>query len=942
MHKTSIIIVSYNCKYLMQKNIESIRNTLNPGKYSIYVTDNGSTDGVAEWLEEQADVTLIKNSENLGFAPACNQGVKAAWDAGETDADIFLLNNDTRLCPGSLENLSSALHGADDRGAVGAVSNYAGNDQQIELFCQTPGEYVEYGAGHNANPEDLEERVRLSGFAMLIKAEVWKQVGGMDEDFAPGYFEDDDLCMRIAAAGYRMFLCRNSFIYHAGSQAFGRMKNVGSLLKEHHSLFMEKHGFDILKYAKPRYAHLSQIKADPLEPLAILVASAGLGADAKFIRSIYKNAVVFGIESSDALRQIAGKTEAVFENAAALREMVNFRAFDYFITDNSFISSIDKEARNMIADMCKPTCRVIKRGPERGIDFSKIKLVIWDMDDTFWQGTLTEQEVHVSEAMEQLVRDLSAHGIINSISSKNDWQSVAEVLGECSDLGNHFVFNNINWQPKGPQISEKLSLMGLRAENALFIDDNPRNLREAKQYCPELITASPSVITGLSDYVNSTPATDPELTRLAHYNILEEKTAVRMSSYEDPTEFLFDSDIRMAIGEDCAGEKARIAELVNRTNQLNFTKLRQNEEELEKLFEDPGYECGYVRVRDRFGDYGIAGFFALEKETRRLLHFLFSCRCMGMGIEQAVYAHLGYPELTVNPPVSVELEKKEAPWVRQVYAAELDETNTGKESGGIRLLLKGPCDLDSMAGIADYPGAVREFNYINSKGFVTTGQNHSIHVVESETLESTVIEELIKDAPFIIYGDFETELFKKPHDIVIYSLLPDCHSGIYRHRGTGARIAFGSRNFDLTDPANTPGYIDGTIQNHGFKFTEKIIRDFSEKWEFEGATPPEVLIENLQFMYDRAPGEPRFILLLGSTVPFEGENAEFAGHEEFHAQINPLVREFAKDKDRIRLVDPGDYIRSTEDYADCCDHYSRRVYMEMASDIRRLISEDWK
>ena len=134
MHKTSIIIVSYNCKYLMQKNIESIRNTLIPGTYSIYVTDNGSTDGVAEWLEEQADVALIKNSENLGFAPACNQGVKAAWEAGDTDADIFLLNNDTRLCPGSLENLSSALHGADDRGALGAVSNYARNDQQIELF----------------------------------------------------------------------------------------------------------------------------------------------------------------------------------------------------------------------------------------------------------------------------------------------------------------------------------------------------------------------------------------------------------------------------------------------------------------------------------------------------------------------------------------------------------------------------------------------------------------------------------------------------------------------------------------------------------------------------------------------------------------------------------------------------------------------------------------
>ena len=77
-------------------------------------------------------------------------------------------------------------------------------------------------------------------------------------------------------------------------------------------------------------------------------------------------------------------------------------------------------------------------------DMSRVKLIIWDMDETFWSGTLTEGEVHVSDAMDRLIRDLSSRGIVNSISSKNDWDAVASVLAEMGDLGDYFVFNNFS------------------------------------------------------------------------------------------------------------------------------------------------------------------------------------------------------------------------------------------------------------------------------------------------------------------------------------------------------------------------------------------------------------------------------------------------------------------------------------------------------------------
>ncbi len=946
MGRTAIIIVSYNCCYFMQKNLESIRDTVEKDSYVVFVTDNGSDDGVREYLAAQEDVVLIQNSDNRGFACGCNQGYAAAKEYEQAEGvvfdDVFLLNNDTRLCEGSLDNLRRVLYSDDSIGAVGSVSNYAGNEQQLEVFFNTPAEYVEYGSSLNMVSElSCEERVRLSGFAILIKKQVWELTGGMDEDFTPGYFEDDDLCMKIAKAGFRMLLCKNSFIYHAGSQAFSQTQDAGELLRSHHRLFYEKHGFDILKYAQPDFASLSQLPAFEEGAPAILIVGCGLCADAKYIKSVlYPEAVTFGIEPDDALRGVSGRTEAVFAGVKQLSGIVRFPAFDILIVDDELLSKMDKEEINSIYSLCKRDCQVIHKGGGSSVDLSCVKLIIWDMDDTFWKGTVTEEEVHISSEMDRLIRDLSYRGIINSISSKNDWDTVARVIAECDDLGDFFVFNNINWLAKGPQIVQKLKLMGLRAENTLFIDDNPRNLQEAVSYCPGLMTASPDIIKRLVDHVSSTPMSDPELKRLKQYDILERKTAAMEYSDESAEGFLYDSEIKAVLIHDCSAQLHRIADLVSRANQLNYTKVRDDEAALKKLFDDPAYDCGCVKVKDRFGDYGTVGFYALERSENRLVHFLFSCRTMGMGIEQAVYRYLGCPELTVIPPVAAELDREsEAPWVSFVPLDE-DEDPEKRDQGNMKsILLKGPCDLDSIAGFLDLPQMVTEFNYINLKGYVTTGQNHSVHLWEMAHLGDEEIRDILSEAPFLIYGDFESEIFDKPHDVVCLSLLPDAHSGLYKNKRTGNYIVFGSRNFDLTDPANTGGYITGTMQNHGFPFSEAVIRDFSEKWEFCQATPDDMLLRNLEFIYENAAGAPTIILLLGSELPFEGENAEFAGHEPVHRHINELVRDFVKDKDRIRLVDPNVYIRSGEDYVDCCDHYSRRVYYEMAMEIMRIIRQ---
>ena len=104
-HKTAIIIISYNACSFMQENIESIRKTV-ADNYRIIVVDNASTDGVSEWLKSQedeySDISVIYNNTNAGFPAACNQGVGLTIGTEWEDANIFLLNNDTRLCENSI------------------------------------------------------------------------------------------------------------------------------------------------------------------------------------------------------------------------------------------------------------------------------------------------------------------------------------------------------------------------------------------------------------------------------------------------------------------------------------------------------------------------------------------------------------------------------------------------------------------------------------------------------------------------------------------------------------------------------------------------------------------------------------------------------------------------------------------------------------------------
>ena len=243
VNRVAIVILSYNNTYLMQKCIHSIRCHCNPETCEIVVLDNASTDGVTDWLKKQDDITLLLRDENLGFPAGCNEAIRSV----NGDFDVFLLNNDTRMAPNALFWLRMALYDREDTGATGSITNYAAEHQRVDIEFSYPEQYVAYGAKVNVPPLQAEKSNVLSGFALLIKRAVLDQVGLFDEAFSPGYLEDTDLCLRIRKAGYRLMLCRNSFIYHAGSQSFMSRGDTEKLFDRNFEYLREKWGSDMIE-----------------------------------------------------------------------------------------------------------------------------------------------------------------------------------------------------------------------------------------------------------------------------------------------------------------------------------------------------------------------------------------------------------------------------------------------------------------------------------------------------------------------------------------------------------------------------------------------------------------------------------------------------------------------------------------------------------------------
>ena len=215
--RATIVILAWNAWEHTRPCLDSLLPTLGPGD-QVVVVDNGSTDATREELATYPWVDVVRNDENCGFARGCNQG--AAVARGDV---IVFLNNDTIVHGGWLDELLAPF--ADPEvGAVGPRSNRVSGHQLVEDVSYRGDDVTVIGAfaeeWRRAHRGSTSECARLVGFCLAVRAETFRTVEGFDEEYRIGGFEDDDLCMKLRTADFRLVVAHGSFVHHAAHATF--------------------------------------------------------------------------------------------------------------------------------------------------------------------------------------------------------------------------------------------------------------------------------------------------------------------------------------------------------------------------------------------------------------------------------------------------------------------------------------------------------------------------------------------------------------------------------------------------------------------------------------------------------------------------------------------------------------------------------------------------
>jgi hypothetical protein len=436
---------------------------------------------------------------------------------------------------------------------------------------------------------------------------------------------------------------------------------------------------------------------------------------------------------------------------------------------------------------------------------------------------------------------------------------------------------------------------------------------------------------------------DPSRRRLGEYRLLDER-ADAAAGFGDNREFLRSSAIEVGLTMRPLADEDRLAELVARTNQLNYTKQRLDRDGVARLLRDPGTTSVAVRVRDRFGDHGLVGFAAVT--AGRVEQLAFSCRILGMGVERAVYDWLGRPAITVAEPVSAPLDGEPIDWLRLIETPEGDAranvpatasspatasapTDASRTAAARRVLLVGGCDLESVVPFLRRPDAIaKHLNYSPADRPRLIVHRDSIDYLLADALPAATREAILADAPFLDAGALEPPDWAG-FDEVVYSPLIDYVQAKYANpEYPGVYVSFG----DVEAPAIDAARIAALSARYGLD--PERLRVFAEHWE-PVEKPDDVWRDQLRELFRRVPPNARLTVLLGATDAFGLDPERLATHRHHNELVSGVVAEFPNAS--TLAVDP--ILHAREDFTNSIRHYSRRVYHDIAQQLSASIGE---
>lgn len=242
----TIVVPVYGDWPSLKDCIESLKQFVDPVHQILLINDCGPEVDVLEKkiknsIEGQKNFIYFRNKKNLGFVGTCN---KAVMELDKTNNDILLLNSDTKVTAGFLEEMVGVLNSSSKHGAVSPRSNNA-------TLATIP---LSSAAQKGIDPEQsylIYQKIKLKlprfyiapvthGFCILVKRKLIKEFGLFDEIFGKGYGEEVDFCQRIKKHGYLSIIANHSFVFHLEARSF-TLETKAKLLEKNNQIIWRRY-----------------------------------------------------------------------------------------------------------------------------------------------------------------------------------------------------------------------------------------------------------------------------------------------------------------------------------------------------------------------------------------------------------------------------------------------------------------------------------------------------------------------------------------------------------------------------------------------------------------------------------------------------------------------------------------------------------------------------
>lgn len=272
-----------------------------------------------------------------------------------------------------------------------------------------------------------------------------------------------------------------------------------------------------------------------------------------------------------------------------------------------------------------------------------IKCIVWDLDNTLWDGILLEDEqVVLKEGVIAVIRELDKRGILHSIASRND-RALAEQKLRQSGLYEYFLHPQINWNTKSESLKEIARALNLGLDAFAFIDDQSFERDEVAFALPEVLCLDAQDAQTLLDMPEMQPRflTEDSRLRRVMYQYDHQRVEAEKSFVGSSDAFLATLQMVFTIAPAREEDLQRAEELTVRTHQLNTTGYTYSYEELKAFCHSPTHQLLIASLEDKYGPYGKIGLMLLEqsREVWKIKLLLMSCRVMSRGVGTVMLTH---------------------------------------------------------------------------------------------------------------------------------------------------------------------------------------------------------------------------------------------------------------------------------------------------------------